>query len=222
MGTLPARRIVAVPDSAAETTTAKPRVTLVAYQRLIGEALTSLLDATHELTIQLVQDPATPFAVTHTDVVLLDVGGFNDDEQALVERLGHPGVRPPVLLLVDHVDANIVDRAMRAQVEGVLGREASAASFLMAIKQVLAGQSVFPAARTVGWGAGVNDRDGMLLSPRQRDVLRLVAEGRSNDEIGRELFISVNTVKFHLREIFRKLGLRNRVQAAQHYAQLRR
>jgi DNA-binding CsgD family transcriptional regulator len=57
------------------------------------------------------------------------------------------------------------------------------------------------------------------LSSRQREVLRLLAEGRSNREIADALFISVNTVKFHLRSIFRELGLRNRVQAAQRYAE---
>jgi DNA-binding NarL/FixJ family response regulator len=58
------------------------------------------------------------------------------------------------------------------------------------------------------------------LTAREHDVLRLVAAGRSNVEIADELFISVNTVKFHLRSIFRQLGIANRVQAAQRYAEL--
>jgi DNA-binding NarL/FixJ family response regulator len=201
-------------------------VTLVAHQRLIGEALRSLLAETHELSIVSVATPSATLARQvdgETDVVLLDVAGFDADERALVERLGPPGKRPPVVLLVDRVDPPIVQRAMRAGVEGVLDRGSSTASFVMAIKQVLAGQSVFP-SHAVAWASqGTELHAGLgVLSPRQRDVLRLVAEGRSNDEIGRELFISINTVKFHLREIFRKLGLRNRVQAAQRYAELRR
>jgi LuxR family transcriptional regulator, maltose regulon positive regulatory protein len=79
---------------------------------------------------------------------------------------------------------------------------------------------VFPS----GWRAAGRqlEADARLaaLSRRQRDVLRLVAAGRSNVEIADELFISVNTVKFHLRSIFRQLGIANRVQAAQRYAEL--
>jgi DNA-binding CsgD family transcriptional regulator len=52
------------------------------------------------------------------------------------------------------------------------------------------------------------------LSDRQLEVLRLVAEGDSYEEIGRRLFISANTVKFHLRSIYMRLGVRNRVAAA--------
>ena len=52
------------------------------------------------------------------------------------------------------------------------------------------------------------------LTPREREVLRLVAKGRSNTQIARELFISVNTVTRHMTNIFSKTGARNRVQAA--------
>jgi two-component system nitrate/nitrite response regulator NarP len=52
------------------------------------------------------------------------------------------------------------------------------------------------------------------LSDRQLEVLRLVAEGHSYEEIGKRLFISANTVKFHLRSIYMRLGVRNRVAAA--------
>jgi DNA-binding NarL/FixJ family response regulator len=51
------------------------------------------------------------------------------------------------------------------------------------------------------------------LSDRQRDVLRLVAEGRTNAEIAAELMLSVNTVKFHVRSIFRALRICSRVEA---------
>jgi DNA-binding NarL/FixJ family response regulator len=53
-----------------------------------------------------------------------------------------------------------------------------------------------------------------LLSGRQREVLDLLAHGASNSEIAGRLYISSNTVKFHLREIYGRLGVRNRVEAA--------
>ncbi len=52
------------------------------------------------------------------------------------------------------------------------------------------------------------------LTPRETDVIKLLAEGKTNTEIGNELFISVHTVKSILEKIFEKLGCKNRVQAA--------
>jgi two-component system, NarL family, response regulator DesR len=59
------------------------------------------------------------------------------------------------------------------------------------------------------------------LSMRQLEVLEELAKGRSNDEIARRLFISTNTVKFHLRAIYERLGVHNRVEAAQLLARQR-
>ena len=58
------------------------------------------------------------------------------------------------------------------------------------------------------------------LSARQREVLRLVVAGYSNAQIAAELVISVNTVKFHVRSIFRELGIRSRVDAARRHGGL--
>ena len=57
------------------------------------------------------------------------------------------------------------------------------------------------------------------LSPRQLDVLRLLADGLSYEEIGARLFITVNTVKFHVRSIFERLGVCNRMAAARVFAE---
>jgi DNA-binding NarL/FixJ family response regulator len=83
------------------------------------------------------------------------------------------------------------------------------------LRHVCAGRVVYPA----GWQELAAETDVRspvaLLSQRQLEVLRLVADGRRNDEIAEALFVSQNTVKFHIHEIYSKLGVRNRVQAAQ-------
>ncbi len=71
------------------------------------------------------------------------------------------------------------------------------------------------------YGIPLSDGDGVafqsdLLSPRETEVLRLVAEGLTNDDIAHRLFISSVTVKVHLRHIYRKLGVRNRTEATRH------
>jgi DNA-binding CsgD family transcriptional regulator len=60
------------------------------------------------------------------------------------------------------------------------------------------------------------------LSPRQRQILALVAQGQGNEEIAAELDLSSNTVKFHIRALYARLGVRNRVEAANEYAQMTR
>jgi DNA-binding NarL/FixJ family response regulator len=79
------------------------------------------------------------------------------------------------------------------------------------LRQVLDGNVVYPCGLLTRLAT---PREPELLSDRQREVLEQVALGRSNDEIARRLFISRNTVKFHLREIYTRLGVHNRVEAA--------
>jgi DNA-binding NarL/FixJ family response regulator len=85
------------------------------------------------------------------------------------------------------------------------------ADALAALQQVLDGHVVYPSA-VLDHLAG--RKEPPALSERQHEVLNLLALGSSNDEIAARLFISRNTVKFHLREIYGRLGVRNRVEAA--------
>jgi DNA-binding NarL/FixJ family response regulator len=82
---------------------------------------------------------------------------------------------------------------------------------ILALRHVLEGRAVMP----VGWQAASLRLETPLaaLSAREREVLDLAASGMSNKEIAERLTISVNTVKFHLRTIYSRLGVRNRVQA---------
>ena len=58
------------------------------------------------------------------------------------------------------------------------------------------------------------------LSPRHRQILALIAQGRRNEEIARDLNLSPNTIKFHVRALYARMGVRNRVEAANQHAQM--
>jgi DNA-binding NarL/FixJ family response regulator len=97
---------------------------------------------------------------------------------------------------------------LRHGVRGVIPPKARTTDVVGVLRQVLDGNVVYPGL------ALERLAEPVVLSERQREVLEHVALGRSNEEIAQRLYISRNTVKFHLREIYSRLGVRNRVEAA--------
>jgi DNA-binding NarL/FixJ family response regulator len=139
-----------------------------------------------------------------------------DDEAsgivALAEvRQAHPGLK--ILLLCEALTPAIARSAIERNVEGVVLKSDSIEEVLLAFNHILDGRAVMPS----GWQeVPVDPGEGPVesLSVREREVLELAAAGMRNREIAERLTISPNTVKFHLRTIYSRLGVRNRVQAA--------
>lgn len=150
---------------------------------------------------------------TEAQVALIDADDPASGIAALAEvRCAHPRLK--ILLLCDAVTPAIVRCAIEEQVEGVVLKSDSVEEVILALHHVLEGRAVMPA----GWQAVPIDPEGGApiesLSAREREVLELAAGGMLNREIAERLLISSNTVKFHLRAIYSRLGVRNRVQAA--------
>jgi len=119
--------------------------------------------------------------------------------------------RVKVLLLSALSDAASLKEGIDSGADGFVLKTDPPQATLAAIRQVAAGQLVFPAGarRWLSRGSG---EEG--LTERENAVLLLVAEGRSNVEIAKALHLSENTVKFHLRNLYSKLGVTNRTEAA--------
>lgn len=131
------------------------------------------------------------------------VGTFDDADE--VRELG-----APVVALV--VDENAAREAWTSGARGVLARSASADKIAAAIAAVVQGLAVFDPA----FALQIAPRVGGLiqdLTPRESQVLRLLAEGKSNKTIARELDISEHTVKFHVNAILGKLNAQSRTEA---------
>ncbi len=117
-----------------------------------------------------------------------------------------------ILLLCETLTPSIVRCVLEENVEGVALKSDTAEEVIVALSHVLRGHAVMPA----GWQSVPvePERDPLdTLSVREREVLELAARGLRNREIAEQLMISPNTVKFHLRAIYTRLGVRNRVQA---------
>jgi DNA-binding NarL/FixJ family response regulator len=124
-------------------------------------------------------------------------------------RRAHPELK--ILLLCEVASPTVVRCAIDEHAEGVVLKSDTSEEAILALRLVLEGRAVMP----VGWQAASLRLETPLaaLSSREREVLDLAASGMSNKEIAKRLTISINTVKFHLRTIYSRLGVRNRVEA---------
>lgn len=149
------------------------------------------------------------------DVLVLDAG-FDATAGPIValQRIRELAPETRVVVLAESLDGMLGVLVREGDLDGVVLASDSGADLVAAIAQVVAGHSVFPAgwmrsARRVAAGSPLSQ-----LSPRQREVLALLALGMDNDTIATRLYISRNTVKFHVRTIYERLGVHNRVEAA--------
>ena len=126
----------------------------------------------------------------------------------------HPEVA--VLVLTTFLDERLVLQAIRAGAKGYVVKDVDTSSLIRAIRDVSRGESAFDARSAAAMVRGLNaapEDDHRKLTPRECEVLKLLARGSSNRDIGTELFISETTAKFHVGNILRKLGVSRRAEA---------
>jgi DNA-binding NarL/FixJ family response regulator len=161
-------------------------------------------------------------AALEPDVVLMDVRmpSVNGIEAARRIRVAQPTVR--VLMLTESEDDEDLFAAVRAGATGYLLKEVAIDEIADAIRSVASGQALVSPSMTTKLLSEFNamsrrlveEHDGRRLTDRELEVLRLIARGMSNKDIGAELVISENTVRNHVRNILEKLQVRSRVEAA--------
>ncbi|GEK79250.1 response regulator transcription factor [Agrococcus baldri] len=198
------------------------RVLVVDDQELLRDALATMVSADARLELAgTASDGLEAVEAVRAgliDVVLMDIRMPRLDGIAATERVLRlrPGVRVLVLTTFD-LDEYVL-AAVRAGASGFLTKDARPAELTAAIVAVAAGDAaVSPrATRTLlrhVHQQPVADAEAALepLSPREREVLRELAAGASNDEVGRRLYLTTNTVKTHVKAILAKLGLPDRI-----------
>ncbi|GAB7046385.1 response regulator [Catenuloplanes indicus] len=200
------------------------RVLVADDQALIREGIASLLGLEPGITVVGVAADgraAVDLAErTLPDVVLMDVrmpvlDGLRAAD-LLRERL--PSCR--VLMLTTFDDEEYVLGALRAGTSGYLLKDLPARDLAQAVRLAHAGIGQHDAAALRRLAEAVGRRPGAPVAPapdltaREIDVLRLIAQGATNREIGRRLYVSEGTVKNHVSHILTRLGLRDRTQAA--------
>ena len=166
-------------------------------------------------------------ATKNPQVVLMDLNMPRCDGVEATRRIRASQPQTQVVVLTTYSDDDSIIAALQAGALGYLTKDATRAEIGRAVLAAAAGQAVLdpavqqrllsaavraPAAVPAGPAPGDDD-----LTPREAEVLRLIAAGKSNREIARALFVSEATVKTHVNRIFAKTGSRDRGQAV-HYA----
>lgn len=159
----------------------------------------------------------------HPDVVLMDIAMPRLNGLEAAARLSRATPHTRVLILSMHQNEDYVRQALRAGAAGYLLKDAAPAELALALKAVMRGDSWLSPAVSKGVVSDYVQRlrgeesPGNTLTPRQREVLQLVAEGNSTKEIARRLDLSVKTVETHRTQLMKQLDLHD-VAALVRYA----
>jgi two-component system, NarL family, nitrate/nitrite response regulator NarL len=152
----------------------------------------------------------------HPDVALLDYRLPGLDGIEIVRAVVREALPTRVLMLSAHDESSVVYDALQAGASGYLLKEASRDQIVAAVFAVARGEPVLPADVAAGLVGEIRLRsptDTPALTVREREILRLIADGKSFPEIAAALFIGVTTVKTHTQHIYDKLGVADRAGA---------
>jgi two-component system, NarL family, response regulator LiaR len=154
-------------------------------------------------------------ALHSPDIVLMDLMMPEVDGITAMREIHqkHPLVK--VFVLTSFAEQNLVQGALQAGAIGYLQKNVTAVELGNAIRSAYAGKMTLSpeAAQVLAQSVAQPQIHGEKLTERERDVLQCMADGLNNNEIAERLIVSLGTVKFHISNIFRKLGVDSRVEA---------
>ena len=183
------------------------RVAIVDDHPVVREGTAALLGVQPGLVVMgtaaSLEGAAPLLDPARVDVLLLDIRLGAESGLAL---LGGTAPRPAIVVLTAYDYPQYAAAARRLGASGFVVKTAPVAELVAAIRCAAAGGEAF--------GCGPDASAGARLTPRELDVVRLVADGRSNDEIGATLGITTKTVEGHLRRLFERLAVQSRTELA--------
>ncbi len=194
-----------------------PRLLLADDHLMVAEALKSLLAREFDL-VGVVEDGAAMIEAARKlrpDVIVADVTMPRLNGIGALVRLRQEGIQVPVVFLTMHRDVSFARRALEAGASGFVLKHSASVELVLAIRAALDGKTYLTSqlagevleAMSEGPQRGADPVAS--LTPRQLEVLQLLAEGRSAKEIGSSLSISPRTVEFHKYQMMETLGLHN-------------
>lgn len=193
------------------------RVLIVEDEPIVARSLRRMLEVLEFNVTATVSDKASAlFELEHNrpDIALLDInlgGMFSGLE---IGKAIHEQYDIPFVYLTAHADRNTIAQAKMTEPAGYIVKPFDEADILACVEIALYNHAQKQKLRFLepNWDL-INERLEEPLSKREMDVLKLIFEGRTNTQMAAELFISVNTIKSHLLNLYQKLGATSRTEA---------
>lgn len=211
-----------------ESPTQKIRVMIADDHPIVREGLRRLLEL--EPDMEVVAEVGDGNSVvptietTQPDVVLLDLRMPGTDGLACLQQLQRANHKSKIIVITASEDKNEFVQAMKLGCSGIVLKQTSPELIVKSIRKVHAGEIWLDSHTTAAVmrqfaapqesGAGGRVRERSPLSQREREIVALVAQGYKNKEMAEKMFISEQTVKNHLHNIFDKLGVSDRLELA--------
>jgi two-component system, NarL family, response regulator DevR len=207
-----------------ETVQAPARVLLVDDHAIVRHGLRSILELESDIAVVAEaggrSDALQALDRVQPDIVLLDLKLSSDHDteglELCSEILEH---RPEsrVVILSTFLNEDLLNQALRRGAKAYVLKDVDVVELVRIIRAVSRGGSAFDgrsAALVRALVAGEHAPSEPALTDREREVTRLLARGLTNAEIGRRIFVSESTAKFHVRNVMRKLGVHSRAEVA--------
>ncbi|MDH3560594.1 MAG: response regulator [Gammaproteobacteria bacterium] len=200
-------------------------VILIDDHTLFREGLEGLLSRRNITVLAAVGDGQEGLrlaAELNPDVILLDMRMPDMDGIDVLRQLRQNGFSNPITMLTTSSDERDLVESLRSGAQGYLLKDMEPDQLVLALRDIVDGKTVVapdlaPVLARVVQGdsiAAAEESPFTKLTPRENEILALLAEGQSNKVIARNLGISDGTVKLHVKSILRKLGVHSRVEAA--------
>lgn len=201
------------------------KIVLVDDHTILRESLKTLLEVDKTIMViaqaQTAEEGLEKLTLMDCDAALVDITLPGKDGMWLVRELRNRKPELPVLMLSMHVDDKTVLSALEAGANGYMPKSANYREILAAIDEVCDGRSYIHSSVAASVLRGLRKKvtepsaspPGGPLTPREKEILSLAAQGLNSQGIADKLFLSVSTVKTHLRGLYRKLDVSDRTQA---------
>jgi DNA-binding NarL/FixJ family response regulator len=193
------------------------RILIVEDQRIVRDGLIALLEDENDMEIvgeaANGQEAVAVFKQLQPDVVLMDLQMPVMDGAEATHQIRLTAPDAHILVLTTYATDEFIFKALRAGARGYLLKDASANELLNAIHLVHTGQTLLAPAVAERLVSGISSGGQEPLTMRELEVLKLMGEGMSNNEIATALSIAHRTAKVHVQNILSKLGASNRTEA---------
>ncbi len=200
------------------TSTKEPlRVLIIEKQMLFAKAVAQVLSTDPAIkVVGIAASRDTALLAKEVDVVVIDIDTEEIDDVVEHYKNRTPGAR--ICALSAHTQGELMQHCLAAGADAYIVKDSSLQELVAAIKTLGEGSSyVDPrVAASLLRRRGPSNRPTNELSPREREIIRLIAQGLSNRDIGRRLVLSEKTIKNHVSHIFAKIHCTARSQAAVH------